>query len=488
MSDTRTFELQETLGLAREGQLHEARRRFERLSREDHREVEHVRLFSALAIELGHPEIARARLRRALKRSPQDAQLHLLLGIALRREGQLAPAGKAFRDALHLEPGWPDAVYNRAVVLEAQGKYDDAETLLREGLRGAPNDADLWNQLGIVLGEQGQADEALQAHRRAAALEPDHDPLAFNLGIELLRAGEYSEGFPLFERRLRFSANLTRPITQAALWRGEPLAGKSILVWNEQGLGDTIFAARWLAGLVDSAEQVYLRCQPPLARWFDQFEGIRRIDTKELPDGLDYHVPALSLPGLAYRSRPEDWRGATCPLLPRLRPIDDPAVAQRLAPGDGPRIGIVWAGNRANPEDARRSLAPRNVLPLLDVPGTRVFNFQFGDDARRVRSGRWVDLSPHLGGFLNTARLMGELDLLISVDTAAAHLAGAHGIPVWTLLGRHADWRWGQHGDTTEWYPTMRLWRCEPSEDWSPLVRRVAEALKSFNPVAKDQP
>lgn len=292
----------------------------------------------------------------------------------------------------------------------------------------------------------GEAEAAERAYRAALAMRPDNAPVKANLGLLLLSVGRYAEAWPLYEaRRLIHQPDIPPPVAIPE-WRGEPLAGKSLLVWAEQGLGDEIQMARFVPLLRDQGARVTLACSPPLVGLFRCLKvPLLAISPKLKPPRADFHSLIMSLPGRL---------GATLETLP-------PAPYLRAAAG--PRtggVGFVWRGNPEHPNDAARSMPSPDLLDPLRA------------------HAELIDLQTPRGDFLDTAQRIQGLDLVITVDTAMAHLAGALGVPCWVMLPAHwTDWRWLRGRDDSPWYGSARLYRQPEPGDWGSVVARMAEDL-----------
>lgn len=291
----------------------------------------------------------------------------------------------------------------------------------------------------------GEAATAETAYRAALKMRPDNAPVMANLGLLLLSVGRYAEGWPLYEaRKLIHQPDIPPPPLPE--WRGEPLAGKSLLVWAEQGLGDEIQMARFIAPLKAMGARVTLACSPPLVRLFKSLKVPVLAITPQLKlPRADFQVLMMSLPARLALTL-ETLSGA--PYL---------AAPATLRTGG---TGFVWKGNPQHPNDAARSLPSPEVLGPLAAWTTL------------------VDLQTPTGDFLDTARRIQGLDRVITVDTAMAHLCGALGVPCWVMLPAHwTDWRWMRGRDDSPWYGSVRLWRQEVAGDWAGVVARMGEGL-----------
>ena len=311
-----------------------------------------------------------------------------------------------------------------------------------------PTPADAAFQALVAQGNRarfsGDVETAEGAYRRALAMRPDNAPVQANLGLLLLSMGRYAEGWPLYEARRALGGPDIPPPAGVPLWRGEPVAGKSLLIWPEQGLGDEIQMARFAPVLRDMGARVTLACSPLLLRLFRSLK-VQVAANDARPPRTSLHVMAMSLPGLL---------GATLETLPPAPYLRAPAAAKTGG------IGFVWKGNPEHPNDAARSLPSPEVLAPLRA------------------HAELIDLQTPVGDFLDTARRIQGLDLVITVDTATAHLAGALGVPCWVMLPAHwTDWRWMRGRDDSPWYGSMRLYRQDAPGDWTGVVARMATDL-----------
>lgn len=424
-----------------------------------------------LALEFNEPVRAIKALTKCLRSYADDPQAQLMMGLARRRTAKLEAAANSFRKALDLKPGWPDAVNNLAITLEDLQKYDQAIAVLEKGLLNSAEDADLLNALGSALVSAGRAEAALVHYRQAIALEPDFEPFKLNLAHALLHLRQWDEGWQLADSRLAFKNKQLFPESNAIPWQGESLSGKSILVWNEQGYGDMIQFSRFLPLLRNqSPAAIYLRIQPALLRLFQaNFSELCEIFAFEdpLPES-DFQIPMMSLP-LYLSPNPFDVSGSAYLTAPAERLLELPA--------DGTSVGLVWAGNPDHPEDHKRSLPVKYLRKLLKTNDITFVNLQVGAAGKTLRHSRLIHAAENINNFADTAAIIKNLDLVISVDTAVAHLGGALGVPTWLLLDYAGDWRWPRKGETSEWYDAIRIFRQQKPGDWKGVFNRVIEAL-----------
>ncbi len=287
--------------------------------------------------------------------------------------------------------------------------------------------------------------------------------------------GEYRQGFAELEWRSRIPGSLwSKRKFPCPRWDGGDLAGRTIFVYEDGGYGDTIQYARYLPALSDRGAKIICECLPALSKLFE----LNLPDMKWFPHPqklppLDCYSPLGSLPLALGMEERTNWQG------PYLRALEPPPNWKKSA---GLNIGLVWAGSQSEIEDLNRSIPLDRFAPLAEIPGVRFFSFQNGWPAKEARHVRFAitDLQDQLNDFAATAAFVAQMDLIITVDTAMAHLAGAIGRPVWTLLQFAPDWRWGMHGDRTAWYPTMRLFRQKTRGNWHDVFDRLETELKAM--------
>jgi hypothetical protein len=383
---------------------------------------------------------------------------------ALGRHGE---ALAEFDGALALFPGNPAAHYNRGISLFTVGRYEDAVAAYDSALAIAPDHVKAWNNRGLALQALNRHDEALASYSRALELRKDYADAHFNQALALLTIGDFRRGFEKYEWRWRRTGmpahgrSYGRP-----LWLGEyPLQRNTILLHAEQGLGDTIQFARYVPLLARTGAKVVLEAQPELA---------------PLPP-FDVHCPLGSLP-LALKTEP-----ATIPAEGPYLSADDARIAKwraRIEALERPRVALAWAGNAQHINDRNRSIALSRLAPLWSAASPRFIGIQRelrGEDADLLaREPRVMQIGAELDDFADTAAVIALADLVVSVDTSVAHLAGAMGRPVWILLPFSPDWRWTLAGESSPWYPTARLFRQPSLGDWDSVIERVRRELDGF--------
>jgi Flp pilus assembly protein TadD len=467
--------------------------------------------FHAEGLELkraGRLDEALDRIGRAVDLAPEDAHLRNSFGLVLALLGATAAAAAAFRTALTLAPA--DAVVwsnlgnaagraeaqtralaiapenagargNLAVRLRLAGETILAERLLRQALAQDPAFAEAWSNLGAWRQHEADLGFSGRAFGRAIASAPGFAEGWWNRGLLRLLQGDHERGLADYEWRWR-RPGMARPVFAMKSWQGigdEDPSGRRILVWSEQGHGDTIQFLRFVPLLARRGAEVVLAAPRRLLGLLASAEGVAQAVALETlsattTPAADREAPLMSLPHLL-------GLGPATPVFaePYLA-----AAPMRLARDERPVIGLAWAGDPVNRSDAWRSLALPRLRPLLDVGGVRFVSLQFGPRAADIAASgladRLEDLEPVLGDFASTARFVAGVDLVVTVDTVTAHLAGAMGKPAWVMLARVPDWRWGLVGETTPWYPSLRLFRQQAPGDWDAVVRRLVDALERW--------
>lgn len=431
----------------------------------------------------GHPKEAAVSYFRALQIDPNNAEYYNNLGKILLEQNDIAAARTALSQAVRLKPDYARAWMNLGNAHLAEMDLDQALAATRRGLEIAPDDAKIRTNLATLLLQSGQAEQAIAEYRRVLGQDPDNAEARFSLPYALLAAGRYQEGWAAHEDRLHPGVDprhrIALPGLPYPLWQGEPLAGKRILLVGEQGYGDQIQFARYARQLAEQGASVDCMVEPPLVPLLAGQAGVNRAFSEAPGESYDYWSPLLSVP----HRLGERWTFRAEPYL-TAEPARTEQWRQRLAgtQGKGMRIGLIWAGRPTNANDRYRSMALAEFAPLLNAfEGVTWINLQMGEAAEQARQPGFAERLPPLADsirdFADTAAILAQLDLVISVDTATAHLAGAMGLPVWTMLHYTADWRWQSPDGTTEWYPNTRLFRQRRLGDWQEVVAEVGRAL-----------
>jgi tetratricopeptide (TPR) repeat protein len=421
---------------------------------------------------------------RALALNPNSPSDWLNRGALLQDLGRHAEALMSYDKALAIVPQAPNILMNRANALAMLGRFAEAEADYDTVTKLAPKQHLAFAHKGLAVKHQGRFDEARALMQQALALEPNDAGTNFNLGQLLLLTGEWREGFALFESRGSLKAPAYTPLDHPR-WNGEGLGDFRLVLVSEQGLGDTVHMARYAALLAGRGYPVWLLTREPLAPLMRTLPGIERVVTSAEELKADPRrilwLPLMSAPRLLH-------------LVPNAIPAQEPYLtadparvaqwADRLK-GDGFKVGIVWQGSTA------ASAAPLAALaPLAEIPGVRLISLQkqpaaaeiagvpFGKSIKRILNE--TDLSAV--AVLDLAALVANLDLVVSIDSMPAHLAGALGRPVFTALPAVPDWRWLTERDDTPWYPTMRLFRQDQRRQWGPVFEHIASAIRDRLP------
>ena len=421
---------------------------------------------------------ARSLYEEICRTDPGDAEAWFMLGAVHGRLGSLTEAISSNRRALELKQDYPEAHYNLARALQETGEFAEAERSYRETLKLKPGNPDACNNLGNVLRGLGRPREALEMFEKALAINPEHPPARCNRSLAWLLLGDFARGWPEFEWRWARSEHPPRRLP-GPQWDGADLHGKTLLVHAEQGYGDTIQFARYLPLLKQRGARIVCECQPPLTRLLRTMRDIDTVVTQgdTLPP-FDLHVPLLSLPRIFASD------ATTIPARTPYLAVPDGNYTQIesvfATESDGYRIGFVWAGSPVHVNDRNRSCGLEHFRALSALDGIRLYSLQKGQCAEELKRNNFSarDLSVLLGDFADTAYAVTRLDLVITVDTSVAHLAGALARPVWTLLPFDPDWRWMLERQDSPWYPGMRLFRQPRPGDWDDVFRRVTAALK----------
>jgi tetratricopeptide (TPR) repeat protein len=441
----------------------------------------------ALLADRGEFAAAVPLLEDSLALSPENAEVLNTLGVAYRGLGRDSEAAEVLRRAVAAMPGLAAAWNSLAAVLLDNADPAGAEAAARQALQRPPAYANAWLTLGNILRRTARFDEARGAYGEALRIAPELPAAHWNLALLDLLEGDLAGGFRGFEWRLRLPGTAKLyPDLGIPLWQGQDLAGRRLLLYAEQGLGDTLQFVRYVPLLAERGAQVWLRCPASLYGLLRRLPGCAGVLAEDGPlPAVDYCCPMMSLPcrfGTTLASIPS----------PGAYLAADPALlaqwAQRFA--DVPpvlRVGLVWAGDPrpGDPDaqriDRRRSLPLALLAPLLDVAGVGWFSLQKGVASAQLRRldwrGRITDWTEGLGSFDDTAGLLAHLDLVISVDTAVVHLAAALGKPVWVLSRFDGCWRWLLDRYDSPWYASLRLFRQESPGDWAPTIEALRAAL-----------
>jgi tetratricopeptide (TPR) repeat protein len=433
----------------------------------------------SVLLDLKRPVEAVAAFDAVLAREPRHVQALINRGNA---RAELAEAGLALTDydaALDVAPGHPLALYNQGNALRALGREQDALVAYDGALAAAPNHSGALSNRGMALAALNRHQDALASYRRALALQPENADVHFNAAMSLLTIGDYPNGFTEYEWRWKRPGMGMRTDLRKPLWLGEtPLAGKTILLHAEQGLGDTVMFARYAPLLARSGARVVLEVQPELKTLLAALQGVAAIVARGEPlPPFDLHCPLTSLPfacKTTLSSVPAD--------IPYLRaPETSLAKWRECFEGLLPRVSLAWSGRATHVNDRNRSLSLAQLEPLLEAEDVRFVSIQRelrpADAELLAREPRIMDVGPELAEFTDTAAVLALSDLVICVDTSIAHVAGAMGRPAFVLLPFQPDWRWTLDRERSPWYPETRLFRQPVPGDWASVITRVRDEL-----------
>ncbi|NIY74727.1 tetratricopeptide repeat protein [Thalassospira sp. HF15] len=435
-------------------------------------------------------------------------------GLAAHQAGQIDDAIRLYSTALRQNPNQPDVWNNLGVALRRSKKFDAALIAYRRAADIRPQNAGMWSNMGNCLREMMRFDEALVAHNkalelddtikshtfnaglvyrdmnrfeealdyfeRALTIDPDYVDANWDRALAHLALGNYGEGWAGYETRRKLADNPIRPLESAPEWDGKlDLRGKRILLRAEQGFGDMIQFARFVPLVAKKAGHVILECRKELIPIMKTVPGVGTVVEKgrALPE-FDVHVPLLSLPHVMGIGENDLQKISTDSYL---SPPQGKRARLAPPPGTALKVGLIWAG-KLNPRD--RSCPLETLLPILSAKGAAFYSFQVderrGDIDKLGLHAFVTDLGDHINDFGDSAALMREMDLVITIDSSPAHLAGALGIPVWMLQLYTTDWRWMVDRSDSPWYPTMRIYRQEQPGDWSKPVEKLGRDFSTL--------
>ncbi len=422
-------------------------------------------------------------LSNAIIADPDFAEAHNNLATALRAKGRSDEAIAACRKAVALRPNFADAYVTLSSCLRDKGLYEDAIVACRQAIAIKPDFIEGHTNLCTLLKEMGRLDEAIAAARRAVELEPDSAEAHYVLALVLLLRGDFDEGWREHEWRWLFKDfPATRWASSKPQWDGSDLAGRTILLYCEQGFGDILQFIRYVPMVAQRGGTIVVFCPQDLLRLFQSMKGVTTWVSFDNPSGLppyDCHCPLMSLP-LVFQTKLES--------IPQsagyLSPVESDVARWRRRLADEPpgfKVGLVWAGRPEHRNDHNRSIRLSTLAPLSKAAGVNFYSLQKGEAGRQATDPpeglKLVDWSSELGDFAQTAALIANLDLVISVDSAVAHLTGALGKPVWLLAPFVTDWRWPPGRNESPWYSSIRIFQQRSSGRWDEVIERVAGAL-----------
>ena len=500
------------MALQRSGKLEDALKAYDKAISLQPDNAELWKDLATVLVNLNRLDEAFLGLQHALKLRPRYVDAANLCGLLLYRSGRYSEALDHFNLSIETEPSQADALHLRALVYMNLGRLEQAEADNRASLQLNPADADTHNNLGTVLQKLGRYQDSIEGYDRAIALRPNFllalkgkasslvelrrleeasacfarflalDPenadARWNLALLQMLVGDFRAGW--LGREARWQTGMMRdPILPQPLWLGDrSIEGATILLYGDEGIGDTLQFARYIPMVADLGARTIVAVADPICSLLSRLDGVAQCipKTSALP-AFDTHCPISSLP-LAFKTTLETIPSA----VPYLPAPDQDRVTQweqRLGAHTRFRVGLVWSGNPSHANDHNRSMPLRDLIKILDVDATFVsLQKELRDGDREILAGvDIVDMTENLGDFEDTSALASCLDLIISVDTSVAHLAGALGCQVWILLPFTPDYRWMFDREDSPWYPTARLFRQTESRDWASVVDRVRVEL-----------
>ena len=418
----------------------------------------------------------------ALNINPNIPKVYLNIGLILEEQKKLAEAIDIFQQLIDKFPGFMEGYNKLGITYKKTDQFDKAKAIFKKGIDKDKNYVRFYGNLANVLQSEGKYPEALSYYSKAIQVEPFYHEAIFSRSLLYLLLGKFEQGWQDYEHRWQLHGVKKRKF-KVPEWHGQNLEDKSLLLWGEQGLGDTIQFIRYVPKIKEKDGELILECQSSLIPLFKSISGIDQMvdGTKDTPVKYDYHIPMLSLPRI-FNTREE-----TIPQkIPYLSP-DQRArkkIKQRLAIDKKLfNIGIVWSGNPQHGNDHRRTCELFRFKTLKTIKKTQLFSLQKGEAASDLKNNNinWLtDLAPLIDDFSDTAAIIQKLDLVITVDTSVAHLAGALGKRVWILLPYHPDWRWMLKRKDSPWYPTARLFRQNKPGNWKKIFKDFKQELQSL--------
>ena len=483
MPDDATAHNKHGIELARGGRLEDALAHFDKAVtlKPDYAEAHNNR--ALILQDLGRLDDALASLDRTLALTPDNARAHNNRGALLQDLKRFDEALAAHDNALALNAGFAEAQFNKATALHALKRFDEAIAGFEQAIALRPDYPEAYQNLGITLQDEKRLEEAAAVYRKAIALRPNYTEAYNNLGFCELQLGQFESGFRDYEWRKQLAGPAGSRFFMRPEWRGEIITGKTLFVHWEQGFGDTLQFCRFGKVAARHGIKTIMSVQQPLWGLLQQLRpAVDIVGHDAVPTAYDYHCSLMSLPGplgVAFNSIPAEQSYLTADAaLSKTWHARLPAqqASQR------PRIGVAWSGNAKQKNDHNRSMTLKALSPLFaaDADWVSLQKDVRDGDAALLAELPIIPLGGSLTDFADTAALIDNLDLVITVDTSVAHLAGAMGKPVWIMLAYYPDWRWFLDGETSPWYPSARLFRQDRSRSWENVVARVVEAVHEF--------
>ena len=417
-----------------------------------------------------------AHYQKAIQMNPDLIDAHNNLGNALKEKGLLDEAITVYKKTLEINPNRADTYYNLGIVFKESGQASEAITCYSKATQMNPSHADAYNNLGLALRDKGHIKEAIHSFEEALHIESDNAVFHWNLSLALLLSGNFEQGWKEYEWRSKVKDFPQRMVSQP-LWDGSDIAGQTILLYAEQGFGDTIQFIRYASLVAQRGAKVIVSCQNELTSLLKTVEGVHHVvGYREQIPGFDVYFPLVSL-SFIFNTTLESIP-ARIPYIAVDFPLIQKWTVKVQNHNTNFKIGLAWAGR----EQRSCSLEIFSSLSCLDE--ITFYSLQKGEAAGQAKNPpkgmKLIDHTEDIHDFSDTAAFIENLDLIISVDTAVAHLAGALGKPVWTLLPFVPDWRWMLRREDSPWYPTMRLFRQPSLGDWETVIDKVSAELQNI--------
>jgi tetratricopeptide (TPR) repeat protein len=477
--------LNQALNLHGQGRLAEAERLYNQLLAANPNLMDARHMLGVLKAQQGHASEAHDLIAPVIAANPRDALALANFGNVLNTLGRFDEALAAYDRSLALNPNHPPAWFFRGNVLQMLLRYEEAVECYNRCLGFDPNNADAWSNRGLAQQHAGRLDEALDSYRRAEGLEPGMAQAFLNRGLCHMLMQDFANGLPLLEWRKQMPDPLEARIYPQALWTGaEDLRGKTLFAYSEQGLGDTIQYYRYVRFALERGAKVILSVPNQLiALLKNASPQVELIGWGKVPPAFDFHIPLASM-ALAVGMRLE-----TIPVADHYLTAESGRVArwkEKLG-AQGFRIGIAWQGNQLIPGSEGKSFPVAALEGISRLPGMRLIGLQKNAGSEQLENlppdmtvERYdFDVGPD--AFLDTAAIMQNCNLVISADSAPAHLAGALGLPAWIALKHVPDWRWFLGTADSPWYPSLRLFRQAATNDWSSVFRAMETELSAIS-------
>jgi tetratricopeptide (TPR) repeat protein len=428
---------------------------------------------------------------KAIELNKNSASAFYNLGVAFQEKGQIDKAILYYEIAIGQNQGFSEAHYNLGIAYKEKNLFDEAIICFRRVLQLKPDNAAAYYNFGNIFVAKGQFNDALQYYQKAIEINPNYAEANWNIALINLLLGNFKEGWKGYEWRWELKDVVDKRQFSQPLWDGSDIKEQTVLLYAEQGFGDTIQFIRYAPLVTQRGAKVIVECQKELLPLLQNVEGIHRIieHGEELPD-FDLHCPILSLPGIF---------GTTLTNIPAIIPYipADPSLIQewhnKIASNNSQyNVGLVWSGDPSFKDSHLKSCSLKSFSPLAQAVNITFYSLQKGDasgQAINIPEGmKLIDYTDKINDFSDTAAIIKNLDLIISIDTAVAHLAGALGKPVWTLLPFIPDWRWMLNRNDSPWYPTMRLFRQPSRGDWASVIAVITKELPLFRNLSGKKP